>query len=147
MPANTSPIFALTPFASVADFSAKTACTTRAPTATASLAAANIISLAGTSTNGRRIDFIRIKGSSTSITAPTAAQLVTIWKHDGTTAYPLMEIPIQLVTPSTTNGSFEIVVQYVGAPLAAGHSLYASTTITTTAATTAFVVHAEGGDF
>lgn len=147
MPANTLPVFTLTPVASFADFSAVTACTTRAPTATAGLAAANIIILAGTSTNGKRIDIIRVKGSSSSITAATATQLVTIWKHDGTKAYPMFEILIQPQTPSTTSGSFEIVVPYTGAPLAPTHSLFASTTITTTASTTAFVVHAEGGDY
>lgn len=148
MAANTSAIFVLTPIALVADFTAKTACTTRAPTVTASLAAANIFALGGVApTAGRRIDYFKIKGASSSVTAPTAAQIVTIWLHDGTTAYPLTEINVSLVTPSTTNGSFEITVPFIGGSIPSGYTLYASTTITTTASTTAFVVRAEGGDY
>ncbi len=43
MAANTSPIFPLTPFAISASLAAVTACTTRAPTVTASLAAATSV--------------------------------------------------------------------------------------------------------
>ena len=145
MAANTAPIFPLTPYAACLDMTAQTACTTRLPTATAALAAANIVPFVPVTTNGLRLDYFKIKGSASSFTAPTAAQTVTIWKHDGTKAYPLQEIPIQLVTPSTTTGSFEIIVPYVGDPLPPTFSLYASTSITTTAATTAFTLHAEGG--
>ena len=138
-------VTAQTPYAAQANFSAVTACTTRAPTATAALAGANIIALAPASTDGLRVDFIKVKGSSNSFTAPTAAQTVTIWKHDGSIAYPIMEISVQLVTPSTTTGSFEITVPWVGSPLPLAYSLYASTSVTTVASTTAFIVHVEGG--
>jgi hypothetical protein len=148
MPANTAPIFPLVPYAAFANLSAQTACTTRGPTATAGLAAANIVALVpATSTNGRKIDSIRIKASSTSITAPTAAQIVTIWYNDGTTAYPISEITVDLVTPSTTSPSFERLVQFSDLVMAPTHSLYVSTTITTTASTTALSVKATGGDY
>lgn len=148
MPASTSPIFKATPYAAVANLSAQTACTTRAPTATAGLAAANIVPLVpANSTNGRKIDTIRVKASSTSMTAATAANLVGIWWHDGTTAYLKYEIPVQVVTPSTTSASFETEVNFPNIDLPPSHALYVSLSVTTTAATTALTVHATGGDF
>ena len=146
MAVTSTPIFPQAPYNAVADLSAVTACSTRGPTATAGLAAANIVALVGTSTNGRKIDKITVKASSTSITAPTASQLVGIWYHDGTKAYLLMEIQVDLVTPSTTSPAFEREVP-VNIALPSTHSLYASTTITTTASTTALTVHAAGGDY
>ena len=127
---------------------AVTACTTRAPTVTASLAAANILILVPTTgnTDGRRIERIRIKASSSSFTAASAAQTVTIWRHDGTTAYPLFELLLVSKAPSTTATSYE--QEYpCDVRLSSTESLYYSTSITTGAATTAFVVHAEGGDY
>ncbi|WP_372826542.1 hypothetical protein [Polaromonas sp.] len=148
MPANTAPIFPVTPYAAFANLSAQTACTTRGPTATAGLAAANIVVLVpADSVNGRKIDSIRVKASSTSITAPTAAQLVTIWQHNGTTAFPVAEIQVDLQTPATTSPSFERLVRFDDLVLPAAHALYVSTTITTAAATTALTVKAVGGDY
>lgn len=145
---NTAPIYPLTPYSATANLSAQTACTTRGPTATAGLAAANIVALVpADSVNGRKIDSIRIKASSTAITAPTASQLVTIWYHNGTTAFPFAEIQVDLITPSTTSSSFERLTQFTDLVLPAAHALYVSTTITTTAATTALSVRASGGDF
>ena len=152
--ANTAPIYPLTPVAFFADFTAKTACSTRAPTVTASLAAANIFILVPTgatqspiSSNGTRIDKIQLEGASNSITAPTAPQLCTIWWHDGTTAWVYDEIPLTLVTPSTTAATFQVSKSYNNLILPTGHALYASTTITTTASTTAFTVSAVGGTY
>lgn len=147
MAANTKPVFPLTPYAAVANLSAVTACSTRGPTAAAGLAAANISVLVPTgSANGRKIDTIKVEASSTSITAPTAAQLVQLWLFDGTTAYLWKEIQVKLVTPSTSSPAFEteILANLVLPPT---WGLYVSTTITTTAATTAITVQAFGGDF
>ena len=152
MAANTSPIFPLTPYIVTADLTAATACTTRAPTVTASLAGANILPLTAVSTNGLRIDRIQVKGSSTSITAPTASQLVQIWDWDGTKAYLIDEIQVSLITPSTTAASFQGMNVYNSSPtntlvLPATHALYVSTTITTTASTTALIVTLFGGQY
>jgi len=141
-----SVITAQTPYAITASLAAVTACTTRGPTATAALAGANIVALVPVSTNGRRIDNISIKGDSTAFAAPTAVQTVTIWMHDGTTAYPIKEIVTTLVTPSTTVASYESGLIPLGITLPAGFSLYMSTSITTTAATTALAVSAFGAD-
>jgi hypothetical protein len=140
-----APAFAATPYVASASLAAVSACTTRAPTASAGLAAANIFLLVPTSTNGVRIDQIRVKGASSSITAATVAQTVTIWEFDGTTAWPIDEIAISAVTPSTTVPSFQILTQYQNLSLPATHSLYMSTSIATTAATTALSVTVTGG--
>lgn len=148
MAANTNPVFKLTPYAAFANLSAQTACSTRAPTATAGLAAANIVPLVpATSAFGRKIDTIRVKASSTSMTAPTAANLVGIWWHDGVTATLQYEIPVQAVTPATTSAAFEIEVNIPNIDLPPAHALYVSLGVTTTASTTALTVRASGGDF
>ena len=148
MAANTSPIFKLTPYAGFTDLSAQTACTTRGPTATAGLAAANIVPLvAADSLNGRKIDAIRVKASSTSMAAPTAPNVVGIWQHNGTTAFLVYEIVVQAVTPSTVSQAFETEITFPNLDLPAAHSLYVSVGVTTTAATTALTVRASGGDF
>ena len=61
MPVTSTPIFAQAPYFVAKTLAAQTACTTRGPTATASLAAANIIEVVPTSTNGLRIDAIQDK--------------------------------------------------------------------------------------
>lgn len=147
MAANTQPIFPATPLASFADLTAIAACTTRAPTATAGLAAANIIQLLDVTTNGARIDTIKVKGSSTSFTASTAAQTVTIWQWDGTKAWPIKEIIVSVTTPSTTAASFEGSASFSDLVLPATHKLYVSTSVATTAATTALTVEAVGGAY
>lgn len=127
-----------------ANLAAVSACTTRGPTATAGLAAANIIVCIPTVTTDTKISKVALKAISTSITAPTAAQLVGLWDWDGTTAYMVKELTVSLVTPSTTVPSFESDTIYDDFVLPAGHALYVSTTVTTTASTTALGVTAHG---
>ena len=147
MPANTAPIFPLAPYAASLSLAAATACATRAPTATAGLAAANILAFVPVSTNGLRIDTIQVKGASSAIAAATTAGLVQIWLWDGTTASLFDEIAVTAVTPSTTVSSFVAQKTYTNLVLQATHALYASTTVTTTAATNALVVTANGGSY
>jgi hypothetical protein len=143
-----TPVFAQNLFAKAVSLAAQTACTTRAPTATASLAAANIIQFCDVSTNDRRIDSIQVNGCSSSITAATAANLVQIWMWDGTNAYLKDEITISAVTPSTTSPAFTITKTYDPPMLLpAAFKLYASVTVTTTASTTALEAIAMGGDY
>ncbi len=134
----------------IADFSAVTACTTRAPTAGASLAAANIVALVDLYTapsgSDKSITNIRVKGSSSSFTAAMAAQTLTLWLWKPVTdkAFPVQELQLTSITaPSTTTPSQEISLD-VDIRVPAGWALYASTSITTTAATTAFVAIATG---
>jgi hypothetical protein len=99
------------------------------------------------STNGRRIDKIQVQAASTAIGATTAAQLVIIWMSDGTTAYPIDEIVVAAQAPSATAVSFNTSKLYSNLVLPAGFTLWASTTVATTASTTALVVTAFGGDY
>ncbi len=151
---NTDPVYASTVVVGMASLAAVTACTTRAPTPTASLAAANIIicvpvgaSQTPVNTTQTRIDSIQVQACSTSLTAATAAQTVLIWQWDGTTAWVVDEILVTLVTPSTSAAAFSTSKSYSNFLLPITHALYVSTTITTTAATTALSVIARGGDY
>ena len=147
MAVTATPIFAQTPYMVSVSLTAQTAATTRAPTVTASLAAANIIQFVPTSTNGTRIDWIKVKASGTGITTANAANLVHIWQWDGTTAWLNDEIVVSAVTPAATvTPSFETVYYYKdGLILPAAFKLYVSVTVTTTAAGTALVATAAGG--
>lgn len=148
MPMTATPVFTQTPYLKTLSLAAVTACTTRAPTATASLAAANITELTPVSTNGRRIDAITVSACSTAIGAATVAQIVGIWAWDGTTAYLIEEIDVAAVTPSATVDAFS-TTWYPTIPLVlpAAFKLFASTTVTTTASTTALQVTVQGGDY
>ena len=122
------------------DLTAATALISRAPiTGTAGLTACIPTTTADTAIN--KID---IKGLSSSSTAPTAAQLVGLWVSNGTTATLKTEIVVAAVTPSTTVASFETSVIYDDFVLPIGSSLWLSTTVTTTASTTALGVTAHG---
>ena len=148
MAVTSTPIFAQTPYAKTLTLVAQTACTTRAPTATGSLAAANITAFVPVSTNGLRIDSIQVNAAGTGITTANAANLVDIWLWDGTTAFMILEIAVTAVTPSTTAAAFTTTYSFP-APLVlpAAFALYASTTVTTTAAGTALQVTAYGGAY
>jgi hypothetical protein len=142
------PIAAQAPYYATRSLAAVSACTTRAPTATAALAAANIFALTAVSTSGLRIDSIEIQAISNSMTATTAAQLVGIWMWDGTNATLIDEISVSAVVPSTTSAAFTVTKNYfLTAPInvPAANVLYVSTTVTTTASTTALAVCAYGG--
>lgn len=147
MAANTNPVFPLTPYCKSASLAAVTACATRAPIATADLATNNLVELVGTSTNGRKIDRIQVQACSSSITAATAAQLVQLWEWDGTTAWLIDEIVVTSLTPSVSAVSYATSKSYTNLVLPSTHKLYVSTTVTTTASTTALQVTAFGGDY
>lgn len=142
-----TPIFAQIPFVKSLSLAAVTACTTRAPTATASLAAANIVELCPVSTNGRRIDKIQVNAISTAFTSATVALLVGIWAWDGTTAYLIDEIVVTAQTPSTTAAAFNASKTYDNWNLPPAFKLFASTSVTTTASTNALQVTVFGGDY
>ena len=147
MAVTATPIFAQAPYIKSTSLAAAAACTTRAPTATASLAAANIVELTPVSTNGLRIDAIEVNACSSAIGATTAAQLVGVWVWDGTTAYLIDEIIVSAQTPSTTAAAFTITKQYSNLVLPAAFKLFVSTTVTTTASTTALQVTCFGGSY
>lgn len=132
------------PFSAFADLQAVTAVTTRAKlTASTTLVAFSPF----TNTNGKQINSILVKNTGTGITTANAALLVLIYQYDGSSAYWLVdEIPITSVTPSTTSPSFITQVYYSNWIIPANHTLWAATTVTTTAAGTGFIVNCRGGD-
>ena len=143
-----TPQFAATPIVAIGNLAAVTACTTRAPTATASLAGANIVALTNTSASGLRIDSIEVTAASNAISAATTAGLVQIWAWDGTNAYLIDEIAVSAVTPSATVAAFQTIKYYTNPiVLPAAYKLYCSTTVTTTASTNALSVVANGGAY
>jgi hypothetical protein len=148
MAVTSTPIFAQTPFIKSLTLAAQTACTTRGPTATASLAGANITAFVPVSTNGLRIDSIGVTAASTGISIASITNIVGIWAWDGTTAFLINEILTTVVTPSTTAVSFSGMLTY-SQPLIlpAAFALYASVSVTTTAAGAALVVTAYGGAY
>lgn len=149
MAANISPIFPIAPWVGTADLTTVSACTSRHPVTTANLTATPVyaVSLSPASTNGRRIDKIQVQASSTSISAATVAQTVLIWYSDGTNAYIVDEIVVTATTPSATAAAFNTYKTYTTLVLPATYTLWASTTVATTDATTALIVTAFGGDY
>ena len=148
MPVTPTPIFVQSPLIGYLDMSAQTACTTRGKTATASLAAANIVQLLAATTNGCRIDSFQVNACSTSITAASAANLVGIWIWDGTNAQLFTEIAVSAITPSTTTAAFTTTVTLTNPlVLPSTYRLYASLTVTTTASTTALQCFCFGGNY
>jgi hypothetical protein len=148
MAVTATPIFVQSPLIGYLDMSAQTACTTRGKTATASLAAANIIQLLNTTTNGCRVDSIQVNACSTSMTATTAANLVGIWIWDGTNAQLYNEIAVTAVVPSTTTAGFTTTITFTNPlVLPSTYKLYASVSVTTTAITTALQVFTFGGSY
>ena len=148
MAVTSTPIFAQTPYAKSVTLAAQTACSTRAPTATASTAAANIIAFVPASTNGLRIDSIQVNACGTSITTANAANVVGIWIDDATNAFLLTEILVTAVTPSATAAAFTATYTFpLPLNLPAAFVLKASVATTTTAAGTALQVTAFGGAY
>ena len=148
MPVTSTPIFAQAPYMACTTLAAQTACTTRGPTATASLAAANIVQIVPTSTNGLRIDAIQVNACSTSFVAATTANIVGIWVWDGTTAFLFTEILVTAVTPSTTVAGFTTTLTFANPlVLPSTFKLYASLSVTTTASTTALQISVMGGAY
>ena len=146
MAVTATPIFAQTPYIVTKTLAAQTATTTRAPTATANLAAANIVAFVPTSTNGCRIDSIQVNACGTSISTINAANTVMIWQYDGTTAFMIQEISVTAVTPSATTPSFTTTYVFpIPLNLPSTSSLYVSVGVTTTASGTALQATAFGG--
>ena len=148
MAVTSTPIFAQTPYAKTLTLAAQTACTTRAPTATGSTTAANIIAFVPASTNGLRIDSIQVNACGTGITTANAANVVGIWVDDATSAYLIAEILVTAVTPSATTAAFTTTYTFpLPLNLPAAFVLKASVGVTTTAAGTALQVTAFGGAY
>jgi hypothetical protein len=122
MAANNSPIFPASPVIGIATLTAAAAITTRA----------NIVGVAGltvltpVSTNGRRIDTIRVKAKAVSV-----ASNLFLWLFDGTTSYLIDELDITAVTAANTTDSFSLTRSYSDLILPPTYQLYVSQTVQT----------------
>jgi len=145
MTVTATPVYSQTPYSVSLDLTGASACTTRAPTATASLAGANIVLFVPTSTNGVRLDYIKVVAASTAITSASAANVLGLWNWDATKAWLTDEILISAITPSATAIGFTTTYTFVnGLFLPAANRLYASLTVATTSSTTALTATAFG---
>jgi len=133
MPANTTPIFPATPTIGIATLTSPSAITSRANiTGTTGLS-----QLTATSTNGKRVDKIRVRAKGT-----TTAGILSIWEYNGTTSHLIHEIAISAVTPSTTVEAFSTYMDFSDMVLPATHQLYVSVTVAND-----LNVFAHGGDY
>jgi hypothetical protein len=117
MPANTTPIFPLTPIVGIATLTSATAVTSRANiTGTTGL-----VQLTATSTNGTRIDAITVKGKGT-----TVATTLSLWIYNGTTSFLFDEIDLAAVTPTTILDSVAGAKSYTSLLLPPTYQLFIS---------------------
>lgn len=129
MPANTAPIFPLSPVIGIATLTTATAVTSRANiTGTTGL-----VQLTATSTNGTRVDAITITGKAT-----TVASIVDVWIYNGTTSFLFDEILVTAVTASTTVAAFNFTKGYTNLVLPPTYQLYISEQVQTDLNVTAF---------
>ena len=127
------PVFTQSPVVGIATLTSPTAITSRANiTGTTGLT-----QLTPTSTNGKRVDAITVKGKGTSV-----AGIVFVWIYNGTTSYIFDEIDVTAITGSTTLDSFTLTKSYTTLVLPPTYQLFIS--ISTVQDVNVF---AFGGDF
>lgn len=132
MPANTNPIFPLTPVVGVANISSANA--NRTVTGTTGLTIVG----AAAGANGRRVDRVLVQATGT-----TTAGMVRIWYYAGSgNAQLILEIPVTAITPSATQAAFAAEVAIDKSLPATSGALYASTE-----KAESFNVIAFGGDY
>ena len=100
MPANTSPIFPLTPTIDVGQVSA--ANTNRDGTGT-------VVTIATGTANGKRVHRITVKAVGS-----TTAGMVRLYIYNGTNTRMWKEVPVTAITPSATLIAFESVIELFG---------------------------------
>jgi hypothetical protein len=130
MPANTSPIFALSPELAIATV-------TDATTDRTGATMTNTVTLLTAATNGTKITQIGAKVAGTN-----AATLILIFVSDTTGAnFKLFdEIGLSAVTASTTTTSQRVVTAYSDLQLKAGQVVKVGTTVAITAGVNIFAV-------
>ena len=116
-----TPIYAQTPIFTAIAISA-TANTSRATSV--GVPTSGVLISPNTNTNGIRVDQINVFGQGTTL----AGQII-IWKYDGTNAYPVTEITVSVVVPTTTSVGFYTSLIPVNFVLQAGDKLYATSQV------------------
>lgn len=131
-------ITAQTPVIGIATLTTPTAVTSRANiTGTTGLT-----QLTPVSTNGKKVDTIRVQAKGT-----TVAATLFVWLYNGTTSFLVDEILIAAITPSATVAAYKIDAAYgltgaVALNLPAAFQLFVSVTVANDVN-----VAAMGGDF
>jgi hypothetical protein len=121
MAVTATPIFAQTPVSLLAAINV-TANTSRA--VSTGIPTSGVLISPSTNTNGVRVDQFIIQGTGTTI-----AGQVVIWLYDGTNGFPILELPITAVTPSTTTGAFYSLTTVTSFVLAPSYKLYATSQV------------------
>jgi len=133
MAAGTSPIFPQTPIIGIANLVSNTAVTSRQ----AKSGTAGLTQLTTTSTDGTRIDVIKVVGQSNSNSA-----LQTIWIYDGSNSYVYDEITIAAVTSNANTSPASNTISYSTLVLPPTYQLFTSQTVSSNV-----VVYAFGGKY
>lgn len=157
MPANTSPIFPLTPNSGAMNALLTTAMTsTKAFDGTEAVGTSMVLVFTA-GANGARIDTIEVQYTSTNgatASGTTSANLVRYWLNNGssnTTAsnnqlFGELAIPAQSVTAlATTRNPVALYIANVSIP--AGYKIYAGTTTAVGGTNCALLVSTSGGDY
>jgi len=139
MPANTSPIFALTPRAVTAAISAAN---------TARDGSGTLVDVLTASTNGTRIDFLTFTSAQATAGASAArVQRVYITDTGGVNSRLISEVVLAAVTASTTAiGATSTITFTNGLILASGQKLQVSQSVYGSASDLTHVI-ARGGDY
>lgn len=164
MPANTSPIFPLTPNLGVMNVLLSTAMTNTKAFDGTDTAGTNLALVFTAGTNGARIDSLVVRLTSTNggtASGTTAATLVRFWINNGTdntTATNNQLQPWDVPIPATAVAAlaatslayFSVLVLSPtadGISLPAGFKIFAGTTVAIGGTNCAVLVSAQGGDY
>jgi hypothetical protein len=120
MAANVNTVFPLTPIVGIATFTSQAAITSRANIT----GVTGLVQLTATSTNGTRIDKIKVSSKET-----TVAGILSIWIYNGTTSFLFDELIVGAVTGSTTLPGYTIEKDYQNLVLPPTYQLYVSPTV------------------
>lgn len=120
MPANTAPIFPLSPVIGIATLTAPAAVAAR----TNIVGTTGLTQLTPTSVNGKRVDSIRIRCKATSV-----ATNLFVWLYNGTTSHLIDEISVPVTTASTTSAAYTSETLYENMVLPATYQLFISVSV------------------
>ena len=129
MAAGTSPIFPNAPIIGIGSLVSNTAVTAR----TVISGTTGLTQVTANSTNGTRIDAIKVVAQGTSV-----ATIQDIWINDGTNSYLFDEITIAAVTANTTVASATNTIAYTTLTLPPTYRLFTSQQVSSNVTVMAF---------
>jgi len=157
MPANTSPIFPLTPNTGVMNILLSTALTNTKAFDGTELAGTSMAQCYTAGINGSRIDSFTVQFTSTNgatASGTTAATIVRFWINNGSspTNAPNNQLLGELAIPAATVTALAtsinpIYTLQVNKAIPAGYKVFAGTTVAVGGTACALLVSANGGDY